>query len=89
MIGRALADKLNLHLGDRITLEGDIFPVTLELTVRGHLTTRRRTTRSSTSTASIWTRALWREAMEGKSECSYVLADSAGIGAAHRASRRR
>jgi putative ABC transport system permease protein len=34
MIGRALADKLNLHLGDRIHLEGDIFPINLELTVR-------------------------------------------------------
>jgi putative ABC transport system permease protein len=34
MIGRPLADKLNLHLGDRITLQGDIFPITLELTLR-------------------------------------------------------
>jgi putative ABC transport system permease protein len=34
LIGRGLADKLNFHLGDRITLQGDIFPVTLELTVR-------------------------------------------------------
>ena len=33
-IGRPLADKHNLKLGDRITLTGDIFPVTLELTVR-------------------------------------------------------
>ena len=34
LIGRGLADKLNLHLGDRIHLEGDIFPINLELTVR-------------------------------------------------------
>ena len=30
-----LADKLNLKLGDRVTLQGDIYPVNLELTVRG------------------------------------------------------
>jgi putative ABC transport system permease protein len=34
LIGRPLADKLKIHLGDRITLQGDIFPITLELTVR-------------------------------------------------------
>jgi putative ABC transport system permease protein len=34
MIGRAIADKYNIKLGDRVTLAGDIFPVTLELTVR-------------------------------------------------------
>src|SRR2546429_1441118 len=34
LIGKPLADKLNLHLGDRITLKGDIFPISLELTVR-------------------------------------------------------
>jgi putative ABC transport system permease protein len=35
MIGKALADKLNLHLGDRVHIAGDIFPINLELTVRG------------------------------------------------------
>jgi putative ABC transport system permease protein len=35
VVGRALAQRLNFHLGDRITLVGDIFPVNLELTVRG------------------------------------------------------
>src|ERR1043166_2762111 len=34
LIGRQLSEKLNAHLGDRITLQGDIFPVTLELTVK-------------------------------------------------------
>jgi putative ABC transport system permease protein len=34
MIGKALADKLNMHLGDRIFLQGDIFAVNLELIVR-------------------------------------------------------
>lgn len=34
MIGRAIADKYNIKLGDRLTLTGDIFPVTLEFTVR-------------------------------------------------------
>jgi putative ABC transport system permease protein len=35
VIGRDLADKFNFQVGDRITLTGDIFPGTLELTVRG------------------------------------------------------
>jgi len=34
MIGRAIADKYNIKLGDRMTLTGDIFPVTMEFTVR-------------------------------------------------------
>jgi len=34
LIGRQLADKIKVGLGDRITLQGDIFPVTLEFTVR-------------------------------------------------------
>lgn len=34
IIGRELAKKLNLELGDRITLQGDIFPVKLDLTLR-------------------------------------------------------
>jgi putative ABC transport system permease protein len=35
IISRDLAEKLNLKLGDRITLKGDIYPVNLELTLRG------------------------------------------------------
>jgi putative ABC transport system permease protein len=35
IISRALADKLHFNLCDRITLAGDIFPVTLELKVVG------------------------------------------------------
>jgi putative ABC transport system permease protein len=35
VVGRDLANKFNFQAGDRITLKGDIFPVTLELTVRG------------------------------------------------------
>jgi putative ABC transport system permease protein len=34
LIGKALADKLNFHLGDKIPIQGDIYPVNLELTVR-------------------------------------------------------
>ena len=34
LIGKGLEKKLNVHLGDRITLKGDIFPINLELTVR-------------------------------------------------------
>jgi putative ABC transport system permease protein len=35
IISRDLAEKLHLKLGDRITLKGDIYPVNLELTLRG------------------------------------------------------
>lgn len=35
IVGRPLAERFNFKPGDRITLRGDIFPVTLELTVRG------------------------------------------------------
>jgi putative ABC transport system permease protein len=35
VVSKDLAEKLNLHLGDRVTLIGDIYPVNLELTVRG------------------------------------------------------
>lgn len=35
VVGRTLADRQNFKPGDRITLVGDIFPVNLELTVRG------------------------------------------------------
>jgi putative ABC transport system permease protein len=35
IIGREISERLNLHMGDRISLVGDIYPVTLELTVRG------------------------------------------------------
>jgi len=34
LIGRALADKYGIKLGDRVTLKGDSFPVDLELTTR-------------------------------------------------------
>jgi putative ABC transport system permease protein len=34
-IGRDLANKFNFHLGDRITIIGDIYPGNLELNVRG------------------------------------------------------
>lgn len=35
IIGRDLARKFNLNIGDRMTLVGDIFPVTLDFYVRG------------------------------------------------------
>lgn len=35
VVSRDLADKLNLKLGDRITLVGDIYPVTLDLKLVG------------------------------------------------------
>jgi len=35
IVGRKTANRHNLKVGDRVTLTGDIFPVKLELTVRG------------------------------------------------------
>jgi putative ABC transport system permease protein len=35
IIGKKLAERLGLKLGDRITIVGDIFPVNLDLTIRG------------------------------------------------------
>lgn len=35
VVAKDLADKFNFKVGDRITLVGDIYPVNLELTVRG------------------------------------------------------
>jgi len=35
VIGRELAERLNFHIGDRITIVGDLYPVTIQLTVRG------------------------------------------------------
>jgi len=34
LLGRATAEKYNIHLGDRLTFVGDIFAITLDLTVR-------------------------------------------------------
>jgi len=35
LVGRTLVERFGWKLGDRITLKGDIFPVDLELTIRG------------------------------------------------------
>jgi putative ABC transport system permease protein len=35
IIGRDIASKYNLKIGDRMTLKGDIFPVTMEFVIRG------------------------------------------------------
>lgn len=42
LLGRELAEKFNLKVGDRVTLKGDIFPGTLEFTVRGVYDNTRR-----------------------------------------------
>jgi putative ABC transport system permease protein len=34
LMGKVLADKLDLHVGDRVLIKGDIFPVDLEFTLR-------------------------------------------------------
>jgi putative ABC transport system permease protein len=34
LVGRRLADRANFKIGDRVQLQGDIFPITLELVVR-------------------------------------------------------
>ncbi len=37
ILGRKLAQRLNLKVGDRITIVGDIFPINLDMTIRGLL----------------------------------------------------
>jgi putative ABC transport system permease protein len=41
ILGKTLADRLNLKIGDHVTLVGDIFPVTLNFIVRGIYTSER------------------------------------------------
>jgi putative ABC transport system permease protein len=41
IVGRKTADKQGMKIGDRVSLVGDIFPVTLELTVRGFYDSQR------------------------------------------------
>ncbi|MBI4877768.1 MAG: FtsX-like permease family protein [Acidobacteria bacterium] len=41
VVGRPLAERMGFKLGDRITIVGDIYPVTLEFTVRGIYDARR------------------------------------------------
>ncbi len=35
IVGRKLADQMGFEIGDKVPLQGDIFPVNLELTIRG------------------------------------------------------
>ncbi|HBY59297.1 MAG TPA: hypothetical protein DEH78_05715 [Solibacterales bacterium] len=41
VVGKPLADRMGFKIGDRILLQGDIFPANLELTVRAIYTARR------------------------------------------------
>jgi putative ABC transport system permease protein len=41
IIGRPLADRLNLKVGDRIFIKGDVFPMDLDLVLRGIYDSRR------------------------------------------------
>lgn len=43
VIGRAIADKFNLHIGDRLTLVGDIYPGNYDFYVRGIFDSDRNT----------------------------------------------
>ncbi len=47
MIGDQLASKFNLKLGDKMVIQGDIYPVQLDLTVRAIMRSRNRTDNTS------------------------------------------
>ena len=75
LIGRALADKLNLHTGDRVPIKGDYFPVNLEFTVRAIFEA------PENNEVLYFNRKYLDEALSGKLQgivsTFYVLADSA------------
>ncbi|HWP49151.1 MAG TPA: FtsX-like permease family protein [Candidatus Limnocylindrales bacterium] len=59
VVGKTLADRFNWKVGDRITLIGRIFPVNMELTIRGIYTAPTK----EDASAVFFSREYWNEAM--------------------------
>ena len=55
IVGKNLAAKYGWKVGDRVVLVGDVFPTTLELTIRGVYYLENGTSATSSSTAGSWT----------------------------------
>jgi len=77
VIGRDLANKFNFHIGDRITIIGDIFPGNLELTVRGIFDSPRNSEMLYFNWAYV--REGLPEARKGDVGMFDILCDSAGV----------
>jgi putative ABC transport system permease protein len=77
VIGRDLANKFNFHLGDRITLIGDIYPGTLELTVRGIFDSPRQSEMLYFNWAYV--REGLSESRKGEVGTFDILCDDAGV----------
>jgi len=74
LLGRDLANKFNFHVGDRINLTGDIYPGTLELTVRGIFDIPRKSEVLYFNWACV--REGLPEARKGEVGMFYILCDS-------------
>ncbi|MGD0359787.1 MAG: FtsX-like permease family protein [Bryobacteraceae bacterium] len=77
VIGRDLANKFNFHVGDRITLIGDIYPGTLELTVRGIFDSPRKSEMLYFNWAYV--REGLPESRKGEVGTFDILCDDAGV----------
>ncbi|MGA2134672.1 MAG: FtsX-like permease family protein [Bryobacteraceae bacterium] len=77
VIGRDLADKFGFKVGDRITIAGDIFPGTLELTVRGIFDSPRKSEVLYFNWAYV--REGLPEARKGDVGTFNILCDNAGV----------
>jgi putative ABC transport system permease protein len=77
VIGRDLANKFGFRLGDRITLIGDIYPGTLDLTVRGIFDSPRKSEMLYFNWAYV--REGLSESRKGEVGTFDILCDSAGV----------
>src|ERR1700691_2852377 len=77
VIGRDLASKFNFHIGDRITIIGDIYPGNLELTVRGIFDSPRQSEVLYFNWAYV--REGLPESRKGEVGTFDILCDSAGV----------
>ncbi len=77
VIGRDLANKFNFHVGDRITIVGDIYPGNLELTVRGIFDSPRKSEMLYFDWAYV--REGLPEARKGQVGTFIILCDNAGV----------
>ncbi len=77
VIGRDLANKFNFHIGDRITIIGDIYPGNLELTVRGIFDSPRKSEMLYFNWAYV--REGLPESRKGEVGTFIILCDNAGV----------
>jgi putative ABC transport system permease protein len=76
-IGKALAEKQGLRLGQKITLKGDIYPVNLELTIGPFLRERQTAATMSCTFHRKYVEESLTEARKGQVGTFAILAESA------------